>query len=120
MDLGVLGQKAKAWSCRYVGLTFHVNISTSSTLTNLQLRLQVPQLFGGLGRLPVGVTQLDLHLIQISLHLFLHPGGVVSAARLGVQRVLQSVHASLVIPLELVDFFVFLCHLSVNFRLDLI
>lgn len=86
-----------------------------SALTNLQLSLHVPQLFGGLGRLAVGVSELDLHLVQISLHLFLCPDSVVPAARLGIQRALQSVHGPLVIPLELVYFFIFLRHLSVHF-----
>uniref|UniRef100_A0A3B4WSP3 Uncharacterized protein n=1 Tax=Seriola lalandi dorsalis TaxID=1841481 RepID=A0A3B4WSP3_SERLL len=58
---------------------------------------------------------LDFHLIQISLHLLLRPDSIISAAGLGVQRALQGVHGPLVIPLEVVDFFVLLRHLSVHF-----
>jgi len=37
----------------------------------------------------VGAAELDLHLVQVALHLLLHPQGVVPAADLRVQRGLQ-------------------------------
>uniref|UniRef100_A0A3B4VNI1 Uncharacterized protein n=1 Tax=Seriola dumerili TaxID=41447 RepID=A0A3B4VNI1_SERDU len=60
---------------------------------------------------------LFLHVLRqrISLHLLLRPDSIISAAGLGVQRALQGVHGPLVIPLEVVDFFVLLRHLSVHF-----
>ena len=86
---------------------------------DLQLSLDAPEVFEGLRGLAVGVAQLDLDLVQVPLHLLLDPDGLVAAPHLGVQGALHRLHGSLVVPLELLDLFVFLSHLPVDFRFHL-
>lgn len=47
---------------------------------HLKLALDRAQVFLGLCHLTVGMTQLNLHLIEIALHLLLQPQGVIAAA----------------------------------------
>lgn len=49
-----------------------------------KLGLDVPQLLLGFSSLPVGVAQLDRHLIEVGLHLLPDSHGVILAACLGV------------------------------------
>ena len=66
------------------------------------------------------MAQLDLHFIQVSLHLLLQPQGFVPAPDLSVQGALHGLHNSEVVSLHLVDFLIFLCNLPVNLRLHLV
>ena len=68
----------------------------------------------------VGMVELDLHFIQVSLHLLLQPQGLIPAPDLSIQAALQGLHNSEVISLQLVNFLIFLCYLPVNLRLDLV
>ncbi|KAK4811755.1 hypothetical protein QYF61_005323 [Mycteria americana] len=68
----------------------------------------------------VGVAQLDLHFIQVSLHLLLQPQGFIPAPDLSVQAALHGLHNSEVVSLHLVDLLIFLCYLPVNLRLHLV
>lgn len=70
--------------------------------------------------LPVGLAQLDLHLIEISLHLLLHPESLISAASLSLQGALQSVHHSLMVTLGLLHLLILLSQLPLNFGLHLV
>ena len=65
------------------------------------------------------MAQLNLHLIQVSLHLLLDPHGIVPAPDLRVQRGLHGLHHSLAVPLDLLDLLVLLSKFPVNFTLDL-
>ena len=68
----------------------------------------------------VGMVELDLHFIQVSLHLLLQPQGLIPAPDLSIQSALHGLHNSEVISLQLVNFLIFLCYLPVNLRLDLV
>ena len=70
--------------------------------------------------LPVGLAQLDLHLIEISLHLLLHSESLISAASLGLQGALQSVCHSLMITLGLLHLLVLLSQLPLDLSLHLV
>ena len=70
--------------------------------------------------LAVGMAQLDLYFIQVSLHLLLQPQGLIPAPDLSIQSALHGLHNSEVISLQLVNFLIFLCYLPVNLRLDLV
>ena len=87
---------------------------------HLELSLDVPQLLLGLGGLAVGVAQLYLHLVQISLHLLLDPQGIVPAPDLRVQSALHGVNHPLAVPLDLLHLLILLCQLPVHFTLDLV
>uniref|UniRef100_A0A8C3IXT7 Uncharacterized protein n=1 Tax=Chrysemys picta bellii TaxID=8478 RepID=A0A8C3IXT7_CHRPI len=56
-----------------------------------------------------GMAQLDLHFIQIPLHLLLY-----------IQGALHGLHNSDMVPLHLINFLIFLSNLPVNFRLYLV
>ena len=86
----------------------------------LELSLDSSQLFLGFGRLAVGVAQLDLHLVEVSLHLLLDPQGVVPAPDLRVQSALHGVHHPLAVPLDLLHLLVLLRQLPVHLALDLV
>lgn len=64
---------------------------------NLDLGLELPDQLLELGGLAVGVAQLDLHLVQISLHLLPQPHRLVLGPRLCIQRGLHGVHGTLVV-----------------------
>ena len=64
--------------------------------TDLDLNLQVSQEFLGLWGLPVGVAQLHLHLIQVTLHLLLQAQCLVARLGLSIQGGLHGVQRSLV------------------------
>lgn len=64
---------------------------------NLDLGLQLAAQFLELGGLAVGVAQLDLHLVQVSLHLLPQPDSLVLGPGLSVQRGLHGVHGPLVV-----------------------
>lgn len=68
----------------------------------------------------VGMVQLDLHLIEVALHLLLDPQSIIPAPDLGVQRALHCLHNSNMVSLQLVDLLVLLCNLPVYLRLDLV
>ena len=74
----------------------------------------------GLGGHAVGVAELDLHLVEVALHLLLHPQGLVAAARLRVQGGLQGVHHPQVVALRLLHLLVLLCQLPLHLCLDLV
>ncbi|MBZ3881338.1 CKLF-like MARVEL transmembrane domain-containing protein 5 [Sciurus carolinensis] len=69
---------------------------------------------------PVGLAELDLHLIEVTLHLLLHPQGLIAAACFCVQRGLQRVHHPQVVALGLLHLLIFLCQLPLNVGLDLV
>uniref|UniRef100_A0A7N6F7Z4 Uncharacterized protein n=1 Tax=Anabas testudineus TaxID=64144 RepID=A0A7N6F7Z4_ANATE len=64
-------------------------------------------------------TGLNLHLIQVTLHLLLDSQGIVPAPDLGVKSGLHGVNHSLAVPLDLLHLFIFLCQLPVNLTFDL-
>uniref|UniRef100_A0A671DPG3 Uncharacterized protein n=1 Tax=Rhinolophus ferrumequinum TaxID=59479 RepID=A0A671DPG3_RHIFE len=66
---------------------------------------------------PDRIVQMDL---GVTLHLLLHPQGLVAAARLGVQGGLQRVHHSQVVALGLLHLLVLLGQLPLNLCLDLV
>ncbi|TNN57589.1 hypothetical protein EYF80_032191 [Liparis tanakae] len=70
--------------------------------------------------LPVGQAQLDLHFIEVSLHLLFHPESLVSAASLSLQRALQSVRHPQVVTLGLIHLLVLLSQLPLDFGLHLV
>lgn len=86
----------------------------------LQMGMDSFELLLSLCRLPVGLAQLDLHLIQISFHLLFQPESLVSAANLSLQGSLQSFYHPLVVALGLLHFFVFLGQLPLNVGLHLV
>lgn len=88
--------------------------------TDLQLTLQVTELPVGLGGLAVSMSELDFHLVQISIHLLLQAHGFIPAPGLRVQSALEHVNGPLIVSLEQVNLFVFLRHLPVQFRLHLV
>lgn len=89
-------------------------------MAHLELSLQVPQLFLSLGRLPVSMTQLDLHFVEVSLHLLFHSQGFVPASDLGIQITLHRVNVTLAVSLQLFDLSVLLGYLLVHFRFYLV
>ena len=66
------------------------------------------------------MAELNLHLIQISLHLLLDSQGIVSAPDLRIQSALHGVSHSLAVPLDLFHLFIFLCQLPVHLTLNLV
>ncbi|KAJ0069539.1 hypothetical protein NL108_008501, partial [Boleophthalmus pectinirostris] len=56
----------------------------------------------------------------ISLHLLLDPEGIISASDLRVQSALHGVNDPLAVPLNLLNFLIFLCQLPVNLTLHLV
>lgn len=54
------------------------------------------------------MAQLDLHLVEVSLHLLLQPHGVVPAPDLSVQHALHGFCRSLAVSFQLLDLFVLL------------
>ncbi|VCW68444.1 unnamed protein product, partial [Gulo gulo] len=82
-------------------------------LGNLQVLL-------GLRGCPVGLAELDLHLVEVALHLLLDPQGLVAAARLGIQGCLQRVHDAQVVALGLFHLLVLLCQLPLDLCFDLV
>lgn len=60
------------------------------------------------------MAQLDLNLIEVTLHLLLEPNGLIPAAHLGVQGTLHGLHCPLVVPLQLLNLFILLCNLPVD------
>uniref|UniRef100_A0A673WN40 Uncharacterized protein n=1 Tax=Salmo trutta TaxID=8032 RepID=A0A673WN40_SALTR len=66
------------------------------------------------------VAQLDLHLVQISLHLLLHPQGIIPAPDLRVQGALHGVNHPLAVPLDLLHLLILLSDLPVHLTLDLV
>lgn len=74
----------------------------------------------GLGGQAVGMAELDFHLVEVTLHLLLHPQGLVAAARLRVQGGLQRVHHPQVVALGLLHLLVLLCQLPLHLCLDLV
>ncbi|TNN51335.1 hypothetical protein EYF80_038433 [Liparis tanakae] len=78
------------------------------------------ELLLGLRCLPVGLAQLDLHLIEVSLHLLLQTESLVPAASLGFERALQGVDRPLQVPLGLLHLLVSLCELAIHVGFDLV
>lgn len=78
------------------------------------------ELLLGLCCLPVGLAQLDLHLIQISFHLLFQPESLISAADFSLQGTLQRVYHPLIVALGLLHFLVLLGQLPLDVGLDLV
>lgn len=97
-----------------------LNAFPLSTERYLKLALDVPELFLGFSCLAVGVTQLDLHLIQISLHLLFDSQGIISAPDLSVQCALHGFDHSLAVPLDLFHLLILLRNLPVDLALHLV
>ena len=66
------------------------------------------------------MAQLDLHLVQVSLHLLLDSQGIISAPDLSIQSTLHGIHKPLAVPLDLLDLLILLSYLPVNLTLDLV
>lgn len=86
----------------------------------LQQALETLDLLLGLSGHAIGMAQLDLHLIEVALHLLLHPQGLVAAACLCIQGGLQRVHHPQVVALGLLHLLVLLCQLPLDLCLDLV
>lgn len=95
-------------------------MSMSLVLTYLEHSLCVSQVPLCLCSHAVGMVELDLHFIQVSLHLLLQPQGLIPAPDLSIQSALHGLHNSEMVSLQLVNFLIFLCYLPVNLRLDLV
>ncbi|TRZ00712.1 hypothetical protein DNTS_000605 [Danionella cerebrum] len=70
--------------------------------------------------LAIGMAQLNLHLIKISLHLLLDSQGIISAPDLRVQSALHGFNDSLAVPLDLLHLLILLCKLPVDLTLNLV
>ena len=81
--------------------------------------MDVPQVFLGLSCLSVSVAQLDLHLVEVRLHLLSDSHGVIFTARLSIQSGLQSSCNALVVSFHLLHLFVFLGQPAVGLSFDL-
>ena len=66
------------------------------------------------------MAQLNLHLIQVSLHLLLDSQGIVPAPDLSIKSALHGVHHPLAVPLDLLHLLILLCQLPVNLTFDLV
>ena len=66
------------------------------------------------------MAQLNLHLIQVSLHLLLDPQGIVPAPDLSIQSALHGVSHPLAVPLDLLHLLIFFCKLPVHLTLNLV
>ena len=84
------------------------------------MSLDIPQLFLRLSSLPVGMAQLNLHLIQVSLHLLLDSQGIIPAPDLRIKSALHGVNHPLAVPLDLLHLLILLCQLPVNLTFDLV
>lgn len=109
----VEGQGPEASPSRYISGHWKSPPTPGSSL-HLQLSLDTPEVLEGLCSLAVGMAQLDLNLIEVALHLFLEPDGLIPAAHFSVQGTLHGLHSPLVVPLQLLNFFILLCNLSIN------
>lgn len=69
---------------------------------------------------PVRLAKLDLHVVEVALHLLLDPQGLIAAAGLSIQGSLKRVHRPQVIPLGLLHLLILLGQLALNFGLDLV
>ena len=78
------------------------------------------ELLLGLSCLPVGLAELDLYLIEVSLHLLLQPESLIPAASLRLQGALQGIHHSLLIPLGLLHLLILLSKFTFNISFDLV
>lgn len=65
--------------------------------THFDLLLQFLEGLDQLGVVLVGMVQLDLHLIEVRLHLLLHPQCLGAAFGLCLQAGLQGLHSALVV-----------------------
>lgn len=74
----------------------------------------------GLGGNAVGMAELDLHLVEVALHLLLHTQGLIAAACLRVQGALQRVHHPQVVALGLLHLLILLSQLPLHLCLDLV
>lgn len=83
------------------------------------MSLDVPQLFLGFSCLSVSMAQLDLHFVQVRLHLLSDSHGVIFTTCLGVQSGLQSFYNVLVVSFHLFHLFVFLSQTAVHLSFDL-
>lgn len=83
------------------------------------MSLDVPQLFLGFSCLSVSMAQLNLHLIEVRLHLLSDSHGIIFTARLGVQSRLQSFCNALVVSFHLLHLLVFLGQTAVHLSFDL-
>ena len=88
--------------------------------TYLQVSTDSLELLLSFSRLPVGLAELDLHLIQITLHLLLDSEGLVPTASLRLQGALQSIHHSLLIAFGLLHLFILLGQFTLNLSLHLV
>lgn len=81
--------------------------------------LHVSQLLEGFSSLPIGVAQLGLHLIEISLHLLPDSHGVILAAYLSLQARLHGLHNTLVVAFVQLELVILLSQPAINLTLDL-
>lgn len=86
----------------------------------LQQAVEALDLLLGLSGHTVGMAELDLHLVEVALHLLLHTQGLVAAARLRVQGGLQRLHHPQVVALGLLHLLVLLSQLPLDLGLDLV
>merc|ERR1719481_2288688 len=66
------------------------------------------------------MAQLNLHLVQVSLHLLLDSRGIVSAPDLSIQSALHGVNHPLAVPLDLLHLLILLCQLPVHLTFNLV
>lgn len=85
-----------------------------AVIADLELGLQVLQLFLTLSHLPVGMAQLQLHLIEVSFHLFLSSQGIIPTPDLRLQSAVQGINGPLSVSLQLVNLFVLLSNFPVH------
>lgn len=63
----------------------------------LNLCLQVPDHFLGLSGQAIRMVQVNLHFIQVALHLFLHPDGFITGFCFCIQGGLHGLYGTLVV-----------------------
>lgn len=88
------------------------------SITYLEL-LDISELFLGVDSLLIGFSQLNLHLIHVSLYLPLDPHSIIPAPYHRVQDSVHGVDQPLLIPLDSFHLLVFLCQLPVSLTRDL-
>lgn len=85
-----------------------------------EMSMKTLELLLGFWCLPVSLAELNLHLIEVSLHLLLQSESFIPAASLWFQWALQGINHSLLVPLGLLHLFIFLRQLTLNVSFDLI
>lgn len=89
-------------------------------MVDLELSLDIPELFLGLSSLAVGMAELNFHFIKISLHLLLDSQSIIPASNLRVKSGLHGLDHPLAVSLDLLHLLILLSQFPVNFAFYLV